>query len=308
MSKKRKKKLNKKHLKYAIIKAYVNRMLQCSEPAKKAYYLSKIFELDPHIFDKVLWQYPYLFPASENPNEEVLAHGFMSINMATHNSSRDELKYAYERNRIIQWQALISDVSIKNGHAYLLLNHIIPKPNHGYVVRFNPMQGFFYEYHLWLAVDKIFSLPNDSQEISIGDVITGESIINKYQTKNTVKYGLGATKITGCGVIRPDIVRVLTTESSAITHDAKLWSDYQRQYAIAKLTKIKDYDIIVKRFKSLKSFNQSNQPLVQLDCYQENYEHYFDMLNDPTTKKIRLMALQQMLTNDFKSASTWLNL
>lgn len=181
-----------------------------------------------------------------------------------------------------------------------MLNHIIPVVK-GTTVEFDPVEASFYEFHLWLDVNKIFAIPNAVQSLAIGDTLIGTSVVNRYSDKkHHAKYGLGATKLTGCGIFKINSSEYLQTNSRRISFDSEILNDYQRKCPVITLTRCLNYDIRIKRYQNLFAFNQSRDSVIRSACHQQNRKHYFDVVDNDKTKKERFDQLYKSAKEVFK--------
>lgn len=300
----RKKKLSKKRLKLlwlAKIDREFNKAWNNQDAEKAADWMLKGVKNLPKTLDQSRWIYPYISRQQPDPNVELKETRFQLTNFLSHNNTREQLKNAYDADETIHWQASLADVSMRDSNIYLLLNHIIPVIK-GTTVDFNPSDEPFYEYHLWLNVKDIFSIQNDSQKLAIGDTLIGTSLIKKYvNKKKEVKYGLGATKLEFAGIFKANNDEFLKTNSRHISFDCEFLPNYQREYVIVDLKRCQNYDIRSKRYKDLKSFNQSRENLILGTYYDHERQRYFEMLNDPEVKQERLDWLKKRTVETFKT-------
>lgn len=209
----------------------------------------------------------------------------LSRNSQTHPSInfRSSLKPFFDKHKAIYWQAVVSDISMPkpNSHfGFLLLDHLI-------MSRFNKddfklaftQNDDQIDYHVWLSIQKIkYFGKTHEQKISIGDVIIGQSFVERYHDSNkNIHFGLGKTIIDFCGI---PIVDSYQLEKNAIkAKNARIVSNYDRADDwVVSLRYPRYYESILGRYHSI---NMKTLQFIKgnLSCkYQLNkYHKYFDL-------------------------------
>lgn len=295
-------KIKKKHLKqlyYDKISREFKAAMQNQDAEKAAEIMVKGAETSLKIIDKSLWLYPYISKSRPDPLTNINELSYQLSNFTMHDFDRLLLKEAYQDQETIHWQATLADVSIKDHNVYLLLNHIIPVIK-GTTVEFNPQKASFYEYHLWLNVKNIFSLPQNKQKLAIGDTIIGTSLIKQYKNKTgRVKYGLGATKLEFCGIFKVTRSEFLSAAGRQLSFDAE-YNNYLRKYPVLLLAECLNYDIRSQRYRNLTSFANSHDHLINAVYFKQNRKRYFEMINDPKVRQKRLTQMKKRATESFE--------
>ena len=124
------------------------------------------------------------------------------LNAKMHNSKRSRLKKYYLEKKEINWQGIVADIKYRSkDNIWILIDHAVELDALYERYNQNELLKYMIDYHVWINVKTVMDLPNNQQEIAIGDFIRATSAVSKYGTNSHARYGIGATKIRDCGVI-----------------------------------------------------------------------------------------------------------
>lgn len=169
---------------------------------------------------------------------------------------RTNLKEYFELHRPIYWQAIVSDSTMPRPHThsgFLLLDHILMRKfdKDNFSIIFNNLLQQI-DYHIWLSVDQIkYFGEMKERTIAIGDVLTGQSFIERYHDSNQHEhFSLGKTIIDHCGIPLIDDYYSDGMEVKAI--NARIIDDYDRQNDwVVKLEYPYYYQSILGRYRKI---------------------------------------------------------
>ena len=252
------------------------------------------------------WMFPYLdynlhtnCNFSQLCNETRRQHLPLVLNHQTHlSTSRDNLlKYYYDQHLSLKWLACVADVSmptsINHYTGSILLNHLLENKNTLFQTLFiEPRQ---IDYHVWLQTSRIkFWGLSSNLKIAVGDIIVGESMINKYYKKSDgqIHYGLGKTIINNCGIPAvkfppANAIAIDFPEVKIINYDR--YSDY-----IVGLSYPDYYRRILNRYKHINIQTlQYIKGYIHTDFRKSNYVNYHTRLNENDQLKIKSILENQ---------------
>lgn len=210
----------------------------------------------------------------------------MSLNWAKHTSYNRKNLAKYAGKYIpVYWQALVSNLAIKNGRGFLLLDKVVqidPESKDIWVgFKKDAVQNFF-DYHMWLPLSNIKYFGNvDKQEIAQGDAIQGVSYVFAYGKDDHVSYGFGATHILNCGlVLGDDYLRTLAGYKMV---NGKFINDYSRlDNLLVRLSYSEDYKIKLNRYHDKSLLNLSKlRGGIKINMHPDNQVSYDERFECP---------------------------
>ena len=209
---------------------------------------------------------------------------------------RNSLKKYFDLHKSIYWQAVISDITMpkpSTHNGFLLLDHVLMRKfdKDKFSIMFNNLLNQI-DYHIWISIDQIKYFGNqNTRKIAIGDMITGQSFIERYRDSNRQEhYSLGKTIIEHCGIPLIDDYYLDGSEVKAI--NARIIDNYDRKSDwVVKLEYPSYYQSILGRYKTI---NMKTLQFIKGDIwsyYQPSKYSKFFTLND---KKIKFRNYQEL--------------
>lgn len=168
---------------------------------------------------------------------------------------RNSLEQYFKLHEPIYWQGVVSDATkakpnTKNG--FILLDHVLMRKfdKDNFSIIFNNLFNQI-DYHIWLSIDQIKYFGKHERTIAVGDVITGQSFIERYHDgRDHTHYSLGKTIIDHCGIPLIDSYYLNGTEVKAI--NARIVDNYDRGHDwVVKLKYPNYYQSILGRYKKI---------------------------------------------------------
>lgn len=239
---------------------------------KKSLEFKQEREMLSSVNNDVLWSFPFISESEHTSdlaikqnldelcNQERIATIKLSRNSHMHPSVnyRSSLKDDFNSHKPIYWQATVSDISMPKSKSHggiLLLDHVIKRKfeTDNFSVGFNSYElKDQIDYHIWLPVNQIRYMGKvDQRSIAIGDVIVGQSLVERYyDSQHNIHYGLGKTIIFHCGI--PLVKDYFKSGSEIKTVNAKFIDDYNRfDDWVVKLTYPLFYQSILNRYRKI---------------------------------------------------------
>lgn len=232
-----------------------------------------------------------------------------SINWSDHSnniSQRQMLKPLADQNKLIRWQALVSNISVltdKNGfkHGFILLDKVVkidPDQTDIYIGFRRAWKDNLLDYHMWLPIDNILYFGTNSvQEIAQGDCVTGCSYIKPYYKNHKRSYGLGKTIITACGIVIGD--KHIRAIDGWKTINGIIKSNYSRRDQwMTKLSYQQDYEMQLNRYPD-KDLNklQYLKPKINVQ-YQTDRQVSYQTRFGKCYEITELPSMDDLLTDD----------
>ncbi len=238
-------------------------------------------------------------------NKSLSRYQFASINSKKHYHNRLILKQAYKNRETITWCGIVSDISYptkSNPYGSLLITHVFKYEKLSNYIMIKPKEARkeIIDYHCWVSLNKICKLPHDHQAISVGEMIIGTSIVDKYQNaKGKTKYGLGVTNINHVGVYTTNGQSLVTIKGimGTISRNIEPISEFHRKRPIVRL----DYKLIHNDVKStyvdLLLYNHSFDAITSPRYYKRKHSRYYK--NFSSTHTSGYNSLYQLNYSDY---------
>lgn len=223
------------------------------------------------------------------------------LNAKMHNSKRSRLKKYYLEKKEINWQGIVADIKYRSeNNIWILIDHAVELDALYERYNQNELSKYVIDYHIWINVKTVMDLPNNRQEIAIGDFIRATSAVSKYGTNGHARYGIGATKIRDCGVIVENDSLLSYTSKGFQIMNGFVNSKYIRNAPILTLTKHRNFELIIQRFNSLYSANNNKVMLYDSDFNKRNKTAYGMRLKDSNFQSKRKQEIKESVSKEIK--------
>lgn len=223
------------------------------------------------------------------------------LNAKMHDSKRSRLKKYYLDKKEINWQGIVADIKYRSkDNIWILIDHAVELDALYERYNQNELLKYMIDYHIWVNVKTIMDLPNNQQEIAIGDFIRATSAVSKYGTNGHARYGIGATKIRDCGVIVENDSLLSYTSRGFQIMNGFVNSKYIRDAPILTLIKHRDFELINQRFNSLYSANNNKVMLYDSYFNKRNRTAYGMRLKDRNFQSKRKQEIKESVSKEIK--------